>query len=64
MAESLYEYDIVMKELDPIWGISVYYFDRVKEAEQKRNEITKQREKNNKVAIKIVIYDLKNDKVY
>lgn len=64
MAESIYEYEIVMKEIDPVWGTSVHYFDNVKKAEQKRNEIIKQREIDNKFAIKIVIYDLKNDKVY
>ncbi len=64
MAESLYEYSVVMKEIDPVWGTSAHYFDNVKEAEQKRNEIIKQREIDNKFAIKIVIYDLKNDTVY
>jgi len=55
---------IVMKEYDPVWGNSVYYFDTIEEAKKARAEIKKNRDEADKVDIRITIYDIENDKVY
>lgn len=55
---------IVLKEYDDIWGTSIYYFKSIEEAKDHRNEINKERDKADKVGIRITIYDTKNNKVY